>query len=173
MNNIRPTGHEVPFTEKDGFIVSKTDLQGTITYTNRTFMRIADYPPYALIGQPHNIIRHPDMPKVAFKILWETLKAGKEWFGFVKNMTRTGDHYWVFANVTIDVADGKQVGYYSVRRPIVHRDRLQVVEALYARLKEIEQSQGINAAEQFLHAQLKQANMSYRDWVFKHYGIED
>lgn len=170
MTKLQPTGREVPFTEKDGFIVSKTDLKGTITYINRTFMRIADYGPHELIGQPHNIIRHPDMPKAAFRLLWDTLKSGDEWFGFVKNLTSKGDHYWVFANITSDLHDGKPVGYYSVRRPVIHRKSLEEVEALYAQLRQIEASHGIDAALTHLNDLLRSQNLSYRQFVLKLYG---
>jgi len=166
-HNVVPTGREVKF---DGFIMSKTDLKGTITYINRTFMRIADYGPHELVGQPHNIIRHPDMPKAAFRLLWDTLKAGEEWFGFVKNLTANGDHYWVFANITIDCRDGNPVGYYSVRRPILNREVLKDVEALYAQLRQIETSQGIEAALQHLNDLLRSQKMSYRQFVLKLYG---
>ena len=166
----QPTGKEVPFTEKDGFIVSKTDLKGNITYVNRTFMRIADYGPHELIGQPHNIIRHPDMPKAAFRLLWDTLKRGEEWFGFVKNLTSNGDHYWVFANITTDLHDGRPVGYYSVRRPILHREVLKDVEALYAQMRQIESAQGIDAALEHLNALLRDQNLTYRQFALKLYG---
>ena len=114
--NITPTQHERRLGEDD-FIVSKTDTSGRITYANRIFMEIAGYPESELLGVQHNIIRHPDMPRGVFRFLWDTLKAGEEFSGFVKNLCADGGYYWVFANVTPDYdLNGKLVGYYSVRR---------------------------------------------------------
>ncbi len=114
--NIRPTSQEYKLGNDD-FIVSKTDTSGRITYANRIFMQIAGYSESALLGQQHNIIRHPDMPRGVFRFLWDTLKSGEEFSGFVKNMSADGGFYWVFANVTPDYdMHGKLQGYYSVRR---------------------------------------------------------
>ena len=96
---IRPTGKEVFFPAGE-LIVSKTDLKGRITYANSTFCHIAGYSEAELLGQPHSIIRHPDMPRAVFRLVWDTIAAGREIFGYVKNMARSGDHYWVFAHVT-------------------------------------------------------------------------
>ena len=114
--NITPTQHERRLGEDD-FIVSKTDTSGRITYVNRIFMDIAVYPESELLGVQHNIIRHPDMPRGVFRFLWDTLKAGEEFSGFVKNMSADGGYYWVFANITPDYDNkDKLIGYYSVRR---------------------------------------------------------
>jgi aerotaxis receptor len=110
------------------------------------------------------------MPKAAFRLLWDTLKAGEEWFGFVKNLTSTGDHYWVFANITTDYRNGQPVGYYSVRRPILNRDSLKDIEALYAQMRQIENAQGIDAALAHLNDLLAQQKLSYRQFVLKCYG---
>ncbi|MBV0931955.1 PAS domain-containing protein [Marinobacterium weihaiense] len=103
--------------QDDEFIVSKTNTQGIITYCNRTFMRISGFSEAELFGKPHNIIRHPDMPRGAFHLLWQRLKSGREFFGYVKNLCKDGSYYWVMANITPDInASGTLVGYYSVRR---------------------------------------------------------
>lgn len=169
-HNIVPTGREIKFS---GFIMSKTDLKGIITYANRTFMQVADYPHTELIGQPHNIIRHPDMPKTAFYHLWKTIKKGEEWLGFVKNITRTGDHYWVFANVTTDFQDGNAIGYYSIRRPLPDAI-VQIIEPLYAHIRQLEQGQdtktGIEAGLAYLQEAVKKAGYdTYRDFVLHTY----
>jgi len=115
-NKIQPINKERKLKEED-FIVSKTDPSGRITYTNRIFMQIAGYSEAELLGQQQNIIRHPDMPRGIFQLLWDTLKQGREFFGYVKNMSRDGSFYWVFANITPTLnPSGKLVGYYSVRR---------------------------------------------------------
>ena len=103
---------ERTFTEKEQ-LVSTTDLNGTITYANAEFCEIAGYSLDELIGQHHNIVRHPDMPKAAFKDLWEKLKRGDSWRGMVKNRCKNGDYYWVDAYVTPLLTNGKITGYQS------------------------------------------------------------
>jgi len=111
-------------------IVSQTDLHGTIISVNNTFVRISGYSREELIGQPHSLLRHPDVPKAAFKDLWQTIQAGKPWTQFVKNRCKNGDHYWVEANVTPVLKKGEVVGYLSVRRCITDEQK-QAAEAAY------------------------------------------
>jgi aerotaxis receptor len=167
QTNHATPGHEVFFKE-DEFIITKTDPYGTITYCNRTFMKVAAISWVDAIGKPHNIIRHPDMPKTAFHNLWQTLKSGNEWFGFVKNKTAEGNYYWVFANVTLDKLGGELIGYYSVRRP-APRDAIKVIEPLYQTLKEIESQQGLDAAIEHLEALLADKETTYRDFILDLY----
>jgi aerotaxis receptor len=96
-------------------IVSETDERGVITYANDTFCRFAGYELDELIGQPHNLIRHEDMPKWAFEWLWNSLKAGQTWAGFVKNKSRSGDFYWVYATAYPTVLPSGEVRYTSIR----------------------------------------------------------
>ena len=111
-------------------IVSTTDLQGRITYANPYFIEVSGYTKEELIGAPHNLLRHPDMPAAAFADLWATIKTGKPWTGLVKNRCKNGDFYWVFANVTPVVENGKPVGYLSVRtKP--SRAQVAGADALY------------------------------------------
>lgn len=98
------------------FLVSETDEKGIITFANDDFCDIAGYKLNELLGQPHNIVRHPDMPKAAFKDLWETVKTGKTWTGYVKNSSKSGDYYWVFATVYQVTLDNGEKGYMSCRR---------------------------------------------------------
>ena len=110
------TDREVTFGREE-IIVSKTDLQGRITYANDVFCRVAGYTEEELLGQPHSIIRHPDMPRGVFALLWDTLHADQEIFAYVKNRTKTGDYYWVLANVTPTHDPlGRVIGYHSSRR---------------------------------------------------------
>ncbi|WP_104713422.1 PAS domain-containing protein [Helicobacter cetorum] len=106
------------FVEEEGFLVSKTTTKGVITYANEPFVKIVGAKNLQeLLGKPHNIVRHPDMPKTAFKYLWETLQTKNEANVFVKNKSFNGDFYWVFANVTPSFdMHGNVIGYYSVRR---------------------------------------------------------
>ena len=123
------TGREQEVPEGET-IVSQTDLHGTIISVNDTFVRISGYSRQELIGQPHSLLRHPDVPKAAFKDLWETIQSGKPWTQLVKNRCKSGDHYWVEANVTPVLKNGEVIGYLSVRRRITDAQK-QAAEAAY------------------------------------------
>ena len=138
---VTPTTREKLMREND-FIVSKTDLKGRITYGNRIFIEFSGYSEQELLGAPHNIIRHPDMPRGVFKFLWDTLGTGDECFAYVKNMAKDGSFYWVFANVTPSYDEGGQVvGYYSVRRA-PKRAAIDVMADVYAAMLKEEQKAG-------------------------------
>ena len=109
---------------KDELIVSRTDLSGQITYANDTFAKISGYDIEELIGQAHNIVRHPDMPKAIFENMWETLKKDSKWSGVVKNLRKDFGYYWVYAEVSGVYKDGKLVEYKSIRTPISFEDKL-------------------------------------------------
>ena len=113
--NLPVTSNEKILND-NALIVTKTDLKGIITYVNRDFIDISGYSEQELMGEPHNIVRHPDMPPEAFKDLWDTLKQGRPWTGYVKNRCKNGDFYWVLANAAPIVEQGKISGYISVRR---------------------------------------------------------
>ncbi|MFA7270018.1 MAG: methyl-accepting chemotaxis protein [Sterolibacterium sp.] len=126
--NMPVTNVEVPL-QPSTLIVSKTDLKGQITYINRDFLEISGFSESELIGQSHNIVRHPDMPPEAFEDLWKTLQAGRPWIGMVKNRCKNGDYYWVYAHATPLIENGQTVGYMSVRK---QPTRAQVDEAEHA-----------------------------------------
>ncbi|MEK8051762.1 methyl-accepting chemotaxis protein [Ideonella sp. DXS22W] len=130
--NLPVTQREHPFPAGE-LLVSTTDLQGRITHCNRAFVEVSGYSYDELLGQPHNMIRHPDMPPEAFKDMWATIGRGRPWTGVVKNRCKNGDHYWVEANVTPILANGKPEAYMSVRRQPT-REQVREAEALYARL---------------------------------------
>lgn len=109
------TDTEVPFPE-GRLIVSCTDVPGTITQANKAFVDMSGFSKEELIGAPHYILRHPDMPRAAFKGLWDTLASGGKWNGYVKNLRKDGAYYWVYATVISNIRKGKLVGYTSVRR---------------------------------------------------------
>lgn len=166
--NIAPTSQEVSWRD-DEIIVSKTDLTGRITYVNRTFMRVANFSEDQVLGKQHNIVRHPDMPRGAFKLLWDTLKQGREFFGYVKNITSEGHYYWVFANVTPDVDyRGQPVGYYSVRRKASPHG-IQVVEGLYRDMLRLEREVGPAnapaASVRLLEDKMKELATTYNKFV--------
>ncbi|MDE1145415.1 MAG: methyl-accepting chemotaxis protein [Azospirillaceae bacterium] len=127
------TNREVEFG-KDELLVSRTDPSGRITYANRAFVRVSGYESDELIGAPHNLVRHPDMPKAAFADLWATIRAGRPWDGLVKNRTKQGDYYWVRANVTPVMEGGLLAGYVSIRsKP--SREEVRAAESVYAELR--------------------------------------
>lgn len=115
-------------------IVTKTDLQGRITYANDVFCQVSAIPESTMLGSPHNIIRHPDMPRSIFRVLWQTLAERREIFAYVVNLAADGAHYWVLAHVTPSVdAGGEVVGYHSNRRrPDPHA--IRTVRPLYQRV---------------------------------------
>lgn len=118
----------------DAFLVSETDAKGIITFANDSFCEIAEFTVEELIGKPHNVVRHPDMPKAAFKDLWETVKRGEVWTGYVKNATKSGGYYWVYATVfPFESCDGSR-GYLSCRRK-ASQDEINKADALYKTLK--------------------------------------
>ncbi|MBF0280994.1 MAG: PAS domain-containing protein [Zetaproteobacteria bacterium] len=124
----------------DEWICSKTDAKGIITYANEVFCRVAGYAEAELIGQPHNIVRHPDMPLIAFAWCWDTIEQGKEWDGLVKNRCKNGDTYWVDVRMTPEFDEnGKITGYFAVRRKPTPK-QCQDAEALYKQLRDAEGS---------------------------------
>jgi aerotaxis receptor len=123
---------EVPYPDGK-LIVSRTDPQGNITHANQAFIDMSGYTEEELIGTNHYILRHPDMPAVAFAGLWETIESGKKWHGYVKNLRKDGSYYWVKATVIPNIRNGKLVGYTSVRRK-PSRSKIKESEELYATL---------------------------------------
>lgn len=109
------TNVEVPFPE-GRLIVSRTDLNGLLTHANDAFVELSGWEREELIGMPHHILRHPDMPKAAFKGLWDTVAAGQKWHGYVKNLRKDGAYYWVYATAVPNIRNGQIAGYTSVRR---------------------------------------------------------
>jgi PAS domain S-box-containing protein len=156
---------EITFGEND-FIVSKTDMDGRITYGNSHFIEISGYGENELISRPHNILRHPDMPSVVFKLLWENIAKGEEIFAYVKNLNKHGDYYWVFAHVTpsFDV-NGRIIGYHSVRRK-PKSSAVAIVDTLYKTLFEQEKQGGVRVSEALLNETLKQKGFSsYAEFI--------
>jgi len=131
--NLPVTQREHPLPA-DRTLVSVTDLKGRITYCNEAFVQASGYAREELLGEPHNLIRHPDVPAEAFRDLWDTVQSGRTWSGIVKNRRKNGDHYWVFANATPMYRQGQIAGYLSVRRPATAAQR-DAAEPLYALLR--------------------------------------
>ena len=164
MSAPMPNNREQQMREDD-FIVSKTDTKGRITYCNEIFMEMAKMPESQLLGKPHNVVRHPDMPKVVFKLLWDYIQSGKEIFAYVKNLAADGSFYWVYANVTPSYDQNNNIiGFYSVRiRPSAKA--LETIKPLYEKLKSLENSGGIAASEAYLNNLLKEKGVSYDEFI--------
>ncbi len=129
--------NEVLLTD-DSFLVSHTDSKGIIKFASNDFCEIAQYDVTELIGKPHSIVRHDDMPRAAFKDLWDTVKKGETWSGFVKNSTKMGEFYWVYATVyPYTDQDGSQ-GFISCRTKVASRDEIEKYEALYKKMRKEE-----------------------------------
>lgn len=149
----------------DAFLVSKTDTKGRITYCNIPFIRIVGAKVDELIGKPHNVVRHPDMPRVVFKILWEHIKNKREVFAYVKNKSFDGSYYWVFANVTASLDEnGSVIGYYSVRRK-PNPKALEIIIPLYKQLLDAEKSGGIDASSKLLDSILSSKKVDYDEFM--------
>ena len=166
----RITGKERFFAD-DELIVSKTDLKGRITYANNLFLEIADYSEKEVLGQPHSLIRHPDMPRSIFKLLWDTIQGGSEIFAYVINRTKFGDHYWVLAHVTASRdANGAIIGYHSNRRVPDSRIVTENIIPLYQTLLAEETSHpnskdGMHAAFDKVAAMLADRGIAYDEFV--------
>jgi PAS domain S-box-containing protein len=168
--DIKPTGVERFFGEEE-IIVSKTDLNGKITYANQTFLKVAGYEENEVIGKPHSMIRHPDMPACVFKLLWDTISQGNEIFAYVVNLCKNGDHYWVFAHVTPTFnSSGDIIGYHSNRRTPTAKS-IAHVKDLYARLRSEElkhpdKRSGLQASYSLLCSLLKDKNLEYEEFIW-------
>jgi len=135
MNNITPIDEEYIFDK--GLIISSTDTKGIITYVNRKFCEISGYTKNELKGINHNIVRHPDMPKMAFSEIWTTIQAKKEWTGIVKNLRKDGRYYWVYSHISPVEEDGLIIGYTAARRP-ASRTEIEETLPIYQTLLEKE-----------------------------------
>ena len=164
------TGEERFFNENE-IIVSKTNLKGHITYANTTFLNITGYTEAELLGQPHSIIRHPDMPRCIFKMLWDTLFEGNEIFAYVINRCKNGDHYWVYAHVTPSFnMKGDIIGFHSTRRVPERYIVEQVITPLYKTLNNAEQQEqnrkvGLLKSCDLVGAMLAEKGTSYGEFI--------
>jgi PAS domain S-box-containing protein len=157
--------HQELFFNDDEFIVSKTDISGHITYGNDLFIKMSGYFEKELLGAPHNILRHIDMPKLVFKLLWERVQNGQEIFAYVKNRTKDDNFYWVFAHVTPSYNNaGKIIGFHSVRRKPT-TEALSTITPLYQSLTAAEQRGGMSASQTILENQLSQLGKSYDQFI--------
>lgn len=164
MQRPTPTQIEKSLNEND-FIVSKTDRHGKIIYGNKIFIKISGYSEQELLGTPHSILRHPDMPKIVFKLLWERIEAKQEIFAYVKNLTKDGSFYWVFANVTATLdSNGAIRDYHSVRRK-PNPKAIETIEPIYKLLLDAEKNDGMEASRKLLEQFLTDKGVSYDELI--------
>jgi len=167
---IEPTGVERRFGEEE-IIVSKTDLNGRITYVNDVFLRVSGFTEEEVVGQPHSMIRHPEMPRAVFKLLWDSIQSGSEIFAYVCNMCKNGDHYWVLAHVTpTKNARGEILGFHSNRR-VPDRAALAAVQDVYAALlaeerRHADPRKGLDASYQLFAGLLERAGKQYEEYIW-------
>lgn len=168
---IAPTGIERFFRE-DEVIVSKTDARGRLTYVNKVFMTISDYSEKELLGQPHSVIRHLDMPRCVFKLLWDSITAGHEIFAYVVNLAKNGDHYWVLAHVTPSFDKNGQVAGYHSNRRVPNRNALEsTIIPLYRQIL-IEENrhknlkEGMGKGSDMLRDIIDQKGVNYDELIF-------
>ena len=168
VQTIQPTGHEL-ILEPDRYILSSTDLTGRITSINDVFIEYSGYGEDELLGQSHNIVRHPDMPRAIFWMLWAALKEGEAFSGYVQNLCKDGSHYWVFAHIQpVADAEGDITGYRSVRRR-PSRSAVEKASTLYAEMRAAEMAtspaEAIAVGLAVLRAHLAAAGQSYDQFV--------
>ncbi|GAB94584.1 PAS domain S-box-containing protein [Kineosphaera limosa] len=170
MSAVAPTGRERRF-EPSELLVSKTDPKGRITYANDVFVRVSGYTLPEIIGQPHNLIRHPQMPRGVFRLLWDSIGRGEEIFAFINNLAKNGDHYWVLAHVTPtrDRA-GKIIGFHSNRR-VPEPAAMTRVLPLYQRMLDEEKrhrkaSEAADASARLLADTLTEQHLTYDQYIW-------
>lgn len=158
--------------DRDEIIVSKTDMTGKLTYGNRTFFSFAGLSESECMGKQHNIIRHPDMPRCVFELLWTALKRGEELFAYINNLSSNGDNYWVLAHVSpSNNASGQTIGYHSNRRAPNRESLNKHIIPLYDELLTVERSissprEGLAKSSKRIESILDDKNMKFNEYMF-------
>ena len=159
-----PVDREIMIGE-DKILLSITDARGVIEYCNEDFVEVSGYEEYELAGSPHNIVRHPDMPRVIFKMMWERIQNKQNIIAVVKNLSKTGRYYWVVTDFVVkEDKNGHIVGYKAFRKP-APRKAIETVIPLYKKLQELENVRGIEAAEKFLNGFFDSEDTTYDDFI--------
>ena len=165
MNRPEPIDHEIKLSPKR-YIVSKTDPKGVIEYGNDYFVEISGYTEAELIGQPHSIIRHPDMPKIVFKMMWERIKKKENIMAVVKNLAKDGSYYWVvteFESKSDPITN--EIISYTAFRKAAPKKAVEAIEPIYKKLIEIEATGGMEASEKYLRGFLEEKNVTYDELI--------
>lgn len=163
MNNLeRPTPIDKEVTwDKTQTIMSKTDPKGIIEYANDIFIEVSGYEEFELIGQPHNVIRHPDMPKIIFKTLWDRIQKGENMHAIVKNLCKSGRYYWVITDFKVKFTSEGEIDSYVGTRKAAPKELIEVVQPLYSKLLHIEKASGLEASEKYFKGFLEDKGKSY------------
>lgn len=170
MKRPTPTESQIQLSDTR-FIVSKTDAKGIITYANDYFIEISGYTEKELIGQPHNLVRHPDMPKVAFKLMWDRISKGHNFIAIVKNLAKNGSYYWVITDFEpkIDPITNEIIAHTAFRKAASNK-AIVAIAPIYATLLKIEEEDGIEASEIFLRGFLEENKTTYDEFIDKTVG---
>jgi PAS domain S-box-containing protein len=165
-----PIDNEIKLNPKR-YIVSKTDAKGIIEYGNDYFVEISGYTESELIGKPHSIVRHPDMPKIVFKLMWDRIKSAKNIMAIVKNLAKDGSYYWVITEFEpkVDPLTNKVISHTAFRKAAPQK-AIDAIEPIYKKLLEVEKDGGIEASEKYLRTYLEERDVTYDDFVDKFIG---
>ena len=155
---------EIRFSKKK-FIVSKTDVKGNIIFINKNFTEISGYSEAELIGEPHNILRHPDMPRAVFYLVWQNLLAGRPISGVVKNLAKDGRYYWVIADFEVKLNSDGSIHALTAFRRAAPQDVIDTTEELYASLLAIEKKHGMEKSLVYLQGFLEEADLTYDEFI--------
>lgn len=165
MTHPTPTNHEIKLDPKR-YIVSKTDPKGFIEYGNDYFVEISGYSESELIGKPHSIVRHPDMPKIVFKMMWERINRGQNIMAVVKNLAKDGSYYWVITEFEPKFDPiSNQILSHTAFRKAAPRKAIDAMTPIYQKLIEIEKDGGMEASEKYLRGFLEEKNTTYDDFM--------
>ncbi len=164
-----PIEHEIKLNPYKT-ILSKTDAKGIIEYANDYFMEISGYKEWELMGQPHNILRHTDMPKIIFKILWDRLHKSQPIYAIIKNLAKNGSYYWVIADFKTKIDKNGNIKHYARRKAIPDNVKFKV-DKLYHNILEIEKAAGMEASEAYLKGLLEDAGLTYDDFILNLMGL--
>jgi len=170
MNHATPIENEIKLNPKR-YIVSKTDSKGIIEYGNDYFSEVSGYSIEELIGQPHNILRHPDMPKVVFKMLWDRINKAQNIMAVVKNLAKDGSYYWVVTEfeAKVDPLSNEIISHTAFRKA-APKKAVDAMEPIYAKLLELEKTGGVEASEKYLRGYLEENNTTYDELIDKLVG---
>jgi len=155
---------EIVFSKKK-FIVSKTDTKGNILFINKNFSEISGYSEKELMGMPHNVSRHPDMPRAIFFLIWNSLKMGHEVSGVIKNLAKSGEYYWVIADFSIKRNHQGEIESFTSFRRSAPNQVIEEIEILYETMLDIEKKHGIKGSLSYLESFLEEKGISYDEFL--------
>jgi len=163
---VTPSNKEIKLNPRK-YILSTTDLEGNITKVNDYFCEVCQYSKDELIGAPHSIVRHPDMPKAIFYLMWEYIKNGQNITAIVKNMAKNGDHYWVITDFEIRKDHSGNINRYMAFRQAAPKKIVRTIEPLYKKLLEIEKMDGMNVSVEYLLNFVAEQGIDYNGYISK------